>query len=57
VSVVSRITGMARSTIGRGVEEIMEEKEPVETGRIRQPGADARRNVRRIPPYCLIWNA
>jgi hypothetical protein len=38
VSVVSRITGMARSTIGRGVEEIIAEKQPVETGRIRQPG-------------------
>jgi len=38
VSVVSRITGMARSTIARGVEEIIEDKEPVETGRIRQPG-------------------
>jgi len=38
VSVVSRITGMARSTIGRGVEEIIAEKKPVETGRIRQPG-------------------
>jgi len=38
VSVVSRITGMARSTIARGVEEIIEDKEPLETGRIRQPG-------------------
>src|SRR6266699_3287525 len=38
LSVVSRITGMARSTIARGVEEIIEDKEPVETGRIRQPG-------------------
>src|SRR5947207_15658241 len=38
VSVVSRITGMARSTIGRGVAEICEAKERVETGRIRQIG-------------------
>jgi hypothetical protein len=38
VSLVSRITGMARSTIGRGVEEIIAEKEPAETGRIRRPG-------------------
>ena len=37
VSVVSRITGMARSTIGRGVQEI-EEKEGVEAGRVRKPG-------------------
>src|SRR6516162_692842 len=37
VSVVSRITGMARSTIGRGVQEI-EEREGVEAGRVRKPG-------------------
>ena len=37
VSVVSRITGVARSTIGRGVQEI-EEKEEVEAGRVRKPG-------------------
>jgi hypothetical protein len=35
VSVVSRITGMACSTIARGVEEIIAEKKPVETGWIR----------------------
>ena len=38
VSVVSRITGMARSTIGRGVQEIEENKQ-VEAGRVRKPGA------------------
>ena len=37
VSVVSRITGIARSTIGRGVQEIAE-KEGVEAGRVRKPG-------------------
>ena len=37
VSVVARITGMARSTIHRGIREIAE-KRPVEAGRIRQPG-------------------
>jgi Rhodopirellula transposase DDE domain len=37
VSVVSRITGIARSTIGRGVQEI-EEKERLEAGRVRKPG-------------------
>ena len=37
VSLVSRITGIARSTIGRGVEEI-EEKEQVGAGRVRKPG-------------------
>lgn len=37
VSLVARITGMARSTIERGIEEI-ETNEQVETGRIRRPG-------------------
>ncbi|MBA3972669.1 MAG: ISAzo13 family transposase [Candidatus Solibacter sp.] len=37
VSAVSRITGLARSTIGRGVREI-EENLPVQTGRVRRPG-------------------
>jgi len=38
VSVVSRITGLARSTIGRGVQEI-EENQQADSGRIRKPGA------------------
>ena len=38
VSVVSRITGLARSTIGRGIQEI-ERNAQVEAGRIRKPGA------------------
>ena len=38
VSVVSRITGITRSTIGRGVQEIEENKQ-VEAGRVRKPGA------------------
>jgi len=42
VSVVSRITGIARSTIGRGVQEI-EEKEGVEAGRVRKPGGGRKR--------------
>lgn len=37
VSVVSRITGIARSTICRGMKEIAE-KRPLETGRIRKRG-------------------
>ncbi len=37
VSAVSRVTGMARSTIGRGVQEIKQNRQ-VETGRIRKPG-------------------
>src|ERR1035441_2529280 len=37
VSVVARVTGMARSTIARGVEEI-EQKPEMETGRVRKPG-------------------
>ena len=37
VSVVSQITGIARSTIGRGVKEIGESLE-LEAGRVRKPG-------------------
>lgn len=37
VSVVSQLTGMARSTIARGLQEI-ERNDPVETGRVRRPG-------------------
>ena len=37
VSVVARVTGMARSTIARGMEEI-EQKPAMETGRVRKPG-------------------
>src|ERR1039458_4710417 len=37
VSVVARITGLARSTIARGMEEI-EQKPEVESTRIRKPG-------------------
>jgi hypothetical protein len=37
VSVVARLTGMARSTIAGGVEEI-EQKPEVESGRVRKPG-------------------
>jgi len=36
VSVVARITGIARSTIGRGIREIG--NEPLDAGRIRKPG-------------------
>jgi hypothetical protein len=38
ISAVSRITGMARSTIGRGIHEIADNKH-VNTGRVRQHGA------------------
>lgn len=44
VSLVARITGMARSTIDRGIEEI-DINEPVETGRVRKPGG-GRKNKR-----------
>lgn len=37
VSVVSQLTGMARSTIARGLQEI-ERNDAVETGRVRRPG-------------------
>src|SRR5436305_15210081 len=38
VSVVSRITGIGRSTIGRGEEEVSEDQDAGGTGQIRQPG-------------------
>jgi hypothetical protein len=42
VSVVSQLTGMARSTIARGLQEI-ERNDPVETGRVRRPGGGRKR--------------
>ena len=42
VSVVARITGLARSTIARGIEEI-EQKPEVETKRVRKPGGGRKR--------------
>src|SRR5271165_1377352 len=51
VSVGSQITGMARSTISRGVEEI-EENERGETGRIRKPGG-GRKTKRSEDPTLL----
>jgi hypothetical protein len=51
VSVVARITGMARSTINRGVEEI-EENAQVETGRVRKPGG-GRKTKRSEDPTLL----
>jgi hypothetical protein len=51
VSVVARITGMARSTIARGVEEI-EQKPEVETTRIRKPGGG--RKLKRIADATLL---
>ena len=45
VSVVARVTGLARSTIARGVEEI-EQKPEVETRRVRKPGGG--RKLKRI---------
>jgi hypothetical protein len=51
VSLVARITGMARSTIARGVEEI-EQKPEVETTRIRKPGGG--RKPKRIEDVTLL---
>jgi hypothetical protein len=39
VSMVARVTGMARSTIVRGIKEL-EQKPEAETGRVRKPGHD-----------------
>lgn len=41
-SVVVRITGLVRSTIARGIEEI-EQKPEVETTRVRKPGGGRKR--------------
>ena len=51
VSVVSRITGLARSTIRRGVEEIAQNQQ-VEAGRIRKPGAG--RKSKRLEDSTLL---
>jgi hypothetical protein len=51
VSVVSRITGMARSTIRRGIQEIEQNKQG-ETGRVRKPGA-GRKSKRGEDPTLL----
>lgn len=51
VSVVARVTGLARSTIARGVEEI-EQKPDVETRRVRKPGGG--RKLKRIADSTLL---
>jgi hypothetical protein len=51
VSVVVRITGMARSTIARGVEEIKQKPE-AESTRIRKPGGG--RKPKRIADATLL---
>ena len=44
ISIVSRATGLARSTIRRGLREL-ESGEALETGRLRRPGAGRKRRV------------
>ena len=51
VSVVARVTGLARSTIARGVEEI-EQKPEVKTRRVRKPGGG--RKLKRIADSTLL---
>ena len=51
VSVVARLTGMARSTIARGVDEI-EQKPEVKTTRIRKPGGG--RKLKRVADATLL---
>ena len=51
VSVVARVTGMARSTIARGVEEI-DQKPEVETKRVRKPGGG--RKLKRVADATLL---
>jgi Rhodopirellula transposase DDE domain len=51
VSLVARITGMARSTIARGIKEL-EQKPKAETGRVRKPGGG--RKLRRVQDATLL---
>ncbi|MHB1783975.1 MAG: ISAzo13 family transposase [Acidimicrobiales bacterium] len=51
VSAVARVTGMARSTIARGVDEI-EQKPEVEPTRIRKPGGG--RKLKRVADSTLL---
>ena len=51
VSVVARLTGMARSTIARGLGEI-EQKPEVEAGRVRKPGGG--RKLKRVADATLL---
>ena len=51
VSVVARLTGMARSTIARGLDEIAQKPE-VETARIRKPGGG--RKLKRVADATLL---
>lgn len=51
VSVVARVTGLARSTIARGVEEI-EQKPEVEVGRVRKSGGG--RKLKRLADSTLL---
>jgi len=51
VSMVARVTGMARSTIARGIKEL-EQKPKAETGRVRKPGGG--RKLRRVQDATLL---
>jgi len=48
---VARVTGMARSTIARGIKEL-EQKPKAETGRVRKPGGG--RKLRRVQDATLL---
>lgn len=51
VSMVARVTGMARSTIARGIKEL-EQQPKAETGRVRKPGGG--RKLRRVQDATLL---
>ena len=47
IRLVSEITGVARSTIGRGLSELGGETAPSEPGRVRRPGGGRNASRRR----------
>ena len=49
IRLVSEITGMARSTIGRGVSELGGETAPSEPGRVRRPGGGRKPETEKQP--------
>jgi hypothetical protein len=51
VSLVAGITGMARSTMARGIKEL-EQKPKAETGRVRKPGGG--RKLRRVQDATVL---
>jgi len=49
VAAVARATGLARSTIRRGISDLASSAEPLAAGRVRRPGAGPKRKVDKDP--------